>query len=213
MKYHIIPVTAFCQNCSLVWCEQTREAVLVDPGGDSLRLRQEVALRGVTIRQIWLTHGHLDHVGAAKKLATLYHVPIIGPHCKDKLLLAGLPRQCQMFGVKHIPPFIPDQWLTDGDTVNVGTLLFNILHCPGHSPGHVVFLNKANKFILMGDVLFNGSIGRTDLLGGDLSTLMQSIYNKIILLADDITFLPGHGPLSTIGHERRTNPFLKQLNV
>lgn len=209
MKYHIMPVTAFSQNCSVVWCEQTGEAALVDPGGEAQRLRQEVATLGVTVKEIWLTHGHLDHVGAASELAALYAVPIIGPHRDEEPLLASLPGQCQMFGVERISPLTPDRWLTDGATVSVGSLSFNVLHCPGHSPGHVVFWNKAAKFMLMGDVLFNGGIGRTDLPGGDMPTLMRSIHHQLMPLADDIAFLPGHGPMSTLGHERRTNPFLQ----
>lgn len=209
MKYHIMPVTAFSQNCSVVWCEQTGEAALVDPGGEAQRLRQEVTALGVTVQQMWLTHGHLDHVGAARELAAFYRVPIIGPHRDDKPLLESLPGQCQMFGVERIPPLAPDRWLTDGATVSVGTLSFSVLHCPGHSPGHVVFWNKAAKFILMGDVLFNGGIGRTDLPGGDMPTLMRSIHHQLMPLVDDIAFLPGHGPMSTLGHERRTNPFLQ----
>lgn len=208
MKYHIMPVTKFSQNCSLVWCEQVGEAALVDPGGDANWLRQEVAAQGVTVKAIWLTHCHIDHVGAANELATFYHVPIIGSHRNDETIIASIPYQCQMFGIERIQPLIPNRWLTDGTTVSVGKLSFEVLHCPGHSPGHVVFWNKLAKFILMGDVLFNGSIGRTDLPGGDLATLMHSINYRLLPLADDITFLPGHGPMSTIGHERHTNPFL-----
>lgn len=209
MKYHIMPVTAFTQNCSLIWCEQTGQAVLVDPGGEAQRLRQEVAAHGVTIQQLWLTHGHLDHVGVASELAAFYRVPIIGPDRDDELLLASLPEQCQLFGMKYIPPLTSDHWLKDGAIVTIGKLSFSVLHCPGHSPGHVVFWNKAEKFILMGDVLFNGSIGRTDLPGGDMPTLIRSIQHKLMPLADDIIFLPGHGPMSTLGHERRTNFFLQ----
>ncbi|WMQ73736.1 MAG: Hydroxyacylglutathione hydrolase GloC [Sodalis sp.] len=209
MKYYIMPVTAFSQNCSLIWCEQTGEAALVDPGGEARRLRQEVAALGVTVKEIWLTHGHLDHVGAASELAAFYRVPLVGPHRDDESLLMNLPEQCQMFGVESIAPLAPHRWLADGATVSVGTLSFSVLHCPGHSPGHVVFWNKVAKFILMGDVLFNGGIGRTDLPGGDSATLMRSIHHQLMLLADDIAFLPGHGPMSTLGHERRTNPFLQ----
>ncbi|KYP97398.1 beta-lactamase [Sodalis-like endosymbiont of Proechinophthirus fluctus] len=209
MKYHIMPVTAFSQNCSLVWCEQTGEAALVDPGGEAQRLRREAAVLGVTVKEIWLTHGHLDHVGAASELAAYYRVPIVGPHRDDKLLLASLPAQCRIFGIESIPPLTPDRWLTDGAKVGVGTLSFSVLHCPGHSPGHVVFWNKEAKFILMGDVLFNGGIGRTDLSGGDRVALMHSIRYQFMPLEDDIVFLPGHGPMSTLGHERRNNLFLQ----
>lgn len=207
MKYHIIPVTSFRQNCSVVWCEQTGEAALVDTGGEARRLCQEVTALGVTVQQIWLTHGHLDHVGAARELAAFYRVPILGPHRGDESLLESLPEQCQMFGWKVLPPLKPDRWLAEGDSLIVGKLSFDVLYCPGHSPGHLVFWNKAAKFILMGDVLFNGGIGRTDLPGGNMVMLMNSIHNQLMPLADDIVFLPGHGPMSTLGHERRTNHF------
>ncbi|AFP84615.1 MBL fold metallo-hydrolase [secondary endosymbiont of Ctenarytaina eucalypti] len=213
MKYHIIPVTAFSQNCSLIWCKQTGEAALVDPGGEAERVRQEVAAQGVMVKKIWLTHAHLDHVGAARELALFYHVPILGPHRADAPLLTSLPAQCQMFGVKCIPSFMPDYWLKRGVTLTLGQLSFSVLHCPGHSPGHVVFWNKAAKFILMGDVLFHGMIGRTDLPGGDKATLIHSIQNKLMPLSDEIAFLPGHGPMSFLGHERRNNPCLQALST
>lgn len=209
MKYHIMPVTEFQQNCLLVWCEQTREAALVDPGGEAQQLIHNVTAFGVTIKQVLLTHGHLDHVGAASELAAFYGVPIVGPHRDEKPLLDNLPSQCQMFGVENISPFIPDSWLSDGNTVSVGKLDFSVLHCPGHSPGHIVLWNKTAKLILMGDVIFKGSIGRTDLPGGNMQTLMRSIHHQLMPLADDIAFVSGHGPMSTIGNERYTNPFLQ----
>lgn len=201
-------VTAFSQNCLLVWCKQTKEAALVDPGGEAQRLSHNVATLGVTVKQILLTHGHLDHVGAASELAAFYGVPIVGPHRDEKPLLDNLPSQCQIFGMESISPLTPNSWLSDGDTVNIGKLAFSALHCPGHSPGHVVLWNKDAKFILMGDVLFKGSIGRTDLPGGNMQTLMRSIRCQLMPLADDIIFVSGHGPMSTLGHEWRTNPFL-----
>ncbi|AFP85468.1 Zn-dependent hydrolase, glyoxylase [secondary endosymbiont of Heteropsylla cubana] len=210
MKYHIILVTPFKQNCTLVWCEKTGDAVLIDPGGEANVLSQVVKKIGVAITEIWLTHGHLDHVGAAIELAKFYDVPIIGPHPDDEPLLAKLPEQCQMFGLDTIiTPFKPTRWLMNGCRLHLGCLSFYVLHCPGHSPGHVVFWNKSKKFIFMGDVLFNGSIGRTDLPGGDLDTLIKSIRNQLLLLSNDIVFLPGHGPKSTLGYERWNNPFLQ----
>ncbi|WP_395479709.1 MBL fold metallo-hydrolase [Candidatus Curculioniphilus buchneri] len=212
MQYHIIPVTVFKQNCSLIWCDQTKEAALIDPGGDVSRLRQEIKMCGVMVNKILLTHGHLDHVGAARELASFYKIPIIGPHCNDKLFLDNLSDQCRFFGIGSIPPLIPDQWLLEGDTINVGNITFSVLHCPGHSPGHVVFWDKAEKFILMGDVLFKDNIGRTDLPGGDIKTLMQSIH-QLMMLDNDIVFLPGHGPMSTLGRERFFNPKIEHYYI
>ncbi|UVK79367.1 MAG: hydroxyacylglutathione hydrolase GloC [Sodalis sp. Ffu] len=209
MNYHVTPVTVFSQNCSLIWCEHTGEAALVDPGGEAHRLRQVVDKFGVTVKQILLTHGHIDHVGVAAELGQHYGMPIIGPHWADKPLLDNLLGQCQVFDVGLISAVLPDRWLVDGDIVKVGNETFSVLHCPGHSPGHIVFWNKARKFILMGDVLFKGSVGRTDLPGGNMQILMRSIQNQLMPLADNIAFLPGHGPMSTLGHERHTNPFLQ----
>ncbi|UDG79967.1 MBL fold metallo-hydrolase [Candidatus Steffania adelgidicola] len=208
MKYHIIPVTSFKQNCSILWCQETGKAALIDPGGEAFRLRQEVSALGVTVQQIWITHGHLDHVGAASELAAFYRVPIIGPHYEDKPLLQNLPGQCQLFGMEFITPLIPDHWLIDRVMLSLGKLLFTVLHCPGHSPGHVVFWNQAEKFIFMGDVLFKNGIGRTDLPGGNIKTLMHSINYQLMPLADDIVFLPGHGLMSTLGDERRNQSIL-----
>ncbi|NDL62935.1 MBL fold metallo-hydrolase [Acerihabitans arboris] len=209
MKYHIVPVTAFSQNCSLVWCEKTGEAALVDPGGDAARLIAAVAEKPVTIKQILLTHGHLDHVGAAAELAAHYGVPIVGPQREDLFLLAGLPEQSRMFGLDDCPPLTPDRWLEEGEEVLVGEERFAILHCPGHTPGHIVFYNAAAHFILMGDVLFYGGVGRSDFPRGNHRDLIDSIRTKLLPLGDDIDFLPGHGPMSTLGHERLTNPFLR----
>ncbi|AIN47326.1 MBL fold metallo-hydrolase [Candidatus Palibaumannia cicadellinicola] len=209
MQYHIMPVTAFNQNCSLIWCDQVKEAALVDPGGDARRLCLEINKFHVTITQILLTHGHLDHVGASQALAQHYSVPIIGPHSADKPLFENLPGQCKMFGVPVIDSFLPHRWLNNGEIIKVGMESYHVLHCPGHSPGHVVLWNKVNRFILMGDVLFRNAIGRTDLPGGNAQILMRSIHNQLLPLADDIVFLPGHGPMSTIGRERCSNLFLR----
>ncbi|WP_413734460.1 MBL fold metallo-hydrolase [Sodalis sp. RH21] len=209
MKYHIIPVTDFSQNCTLVWCDKTGEAALVDPGGEAARLISEVAQRPVTIKQILLTHGHLDHVGAAAELAAHYGVPIVGPHQEDAFLLAGLPEQSRMFGLEDCQPFTPDRWLAEGDEVSVGEERFEVLHCPGHTPGHIVFYNQDAHIILMGDVLFYGGVGRSDFPRGNHQDLISSIRTKLLPLGDDIAFIPGHGPMSTLGHERQTNPFLR----
>ncbi|WHL25263.1 MAG: MBL fold metallo-hydrolase [Candidatus Blochmannia vicinus] len=211
MQYHIVPVTSFNQNCSIIWCEITHEAALVDPGGETNKIRSEVDKLDVKIVKILLTHGHIDHVGSAVELKKYYNVPIIGPNKADQILLDSLIVQCNMLGV-DIPnktvSVVPDFWLKDGDIVQVGYEVFHVLHCPGHSPGHVVYWNKIQKFIIMGDVLFKENIGRTDLPGGNIVSLINSIKNKLFPLGDDIIFLPGHGAQSTIGHERVNNAFI-----
>lgn len=209
MKYHIIPVTAFSQNCSLIWCEKTADAALVDPGGDAAKIIAAVNEKPVTVKQIWLTHGHLDHVGAAAELAAHFGVPIIGPQREDLFLLANLPEQSRMFGLEECQPLTPDRWLEEGDEVAVGEERFSVLHCPGHTPGHIVFYNAAAQFILMGDVLFYGGVGRSDFPRGNHQDLINAIRVKLLPLGDHIAFLPGHGPMSTLGHERLTNPFLR----
>ncbi len=208
MKYHIVPVTAFSQNCSLLWCETTGDAALVDPGGEAARLIDEVSARAVTVKQILLTHGHLDHVGAAAELAAHYGVPISGPQREDRFLLDTLPEQSRMFGLEECQPLTPDRWLEQGDEVRVGEERFEILHCPGHTPGHIVYYNRGARLIMMGDVLFKGGVGRSDFPRGSHQALIHSIRTKLLPLGDDIVFIPGHGALSTLGHERLTNPFL-----
>lgn len=208
MKYHIIPVTDFNQNCSLVWCKQTKEAAIVDPGGETKKIIYQIKNLDIFVKKIFLTHGHIDHVGSARELSLIYKIPVIGPHKNEKTLLDELPNQCLMFGVDTIAPLIPDMWLSDGDIVHVGKLSFSVIHCPGHSPGHIILWNKINNFVLSGDILFRGSIGRTDLPGGNKQTLMKSIYKFMDLLSDNTIFLPGHGSISTIGNERHNNPFL-----
>ncbi|MTD40512.1 MBL fold metallo-hydrolase [Erwinia sp. CPCC 100877] len=210
MNYHIIPVTAFSQNCSLIWCPETRLAALVDPGGDAGRIKEEVASKGVLVTQILLTHGHLDHVGAAAELAAHYGVPIIGPHKEDEFWLQGLPQQSRMFGLDECLPLTPDRWLEEGDTVTVGKVTLQILHCPGHTPGHIVFFDTVSRLLISGDVIFKGGVGRSDFPRGDHHQLIASIQDKLLPLGDDITFIPGHGPLSTLGEERRHNPFLQE---
>ena len=209
MNYHIIPVTAFAQNCSLIWCEKTGDAALVDPGGDAARIKAEVASQKVTVRQILLTHGHLDHVGAAAELAAHYGVPIVGPEKEDEFWLQGLPAQSRMFGLDECPPLTPDRWLTEGETVTVGDTALQVLHCPGHTPGHIVFFDEQGRLLVSGDVIFKGGVGRSDFPRGDHGALIRSIKQKLLPLGDDVTFIPGHGPISTLGFEKANNPFLQ----
>lgn len=204
----IIPVTPFQQNCLLLWCENSRRAVVFDPGGDVPAIVEAIKKVGVTVEQIWLTHGHIDHVGGAAELRDMLNVPIVGPHIDDKFLLDHVVESGAGFGMTGVRNFTPDRWLNEGDKVALGEMTFEILHCPGHSPGSVVFFNREMRFAHVGDVLFNGSVGRTDLPGGDHATLIRSINEKLLPLGDDIGFICGHGPGSNFGHERATNPFL-----
>jgi hydroxyacylglutathione hydrolase len=204
----IIPVTPFQQNCMLLWCETTRKAVVIDPGGDVPLIQDAIKQANVTVEQIWLTHGHIDHVGGAAELRDALKVPIEGPHAADKYLLDNVEMSGRSFGMTGVRNFVPDRWLSEGDQVRIGELTFDVLHCPGHSPGSVVFFNKEMRFAHVGDVLFSGSVGRTDLPGGSHETLIRSITEKLLPLGDDVSFICGHGPGSSIGQERLTNPFL-----
>jgi hydroxyacylglutathione hydrolase len=204
----IIPVTLFEQNCTLLWCTATRKAVVIDPGGDVPKIQEAIKRANVTVEKIWLTHGHIDHVGGADELRDALKVEIEGPHVADKFLLDNVVSSGERFGMTGVRDFAPDRWLEEGNQVSVGELTFEILHCPGHSPGSVVFFNKELHFADVGDVLFNGSVGRTDLPGGNHATLIRSIKEKLLPLGDDVGFICGHGPGSSIGHERLTNPFL-----
>lgn len=208
MKYRIIPVTPFQQNCTLIWCEETLKAAVVDPGGDLDRIQAAVKSEGVQVEKILLTHGHIDHAGGTAELARILGVPVEGPQKEDKFWLDALPQQAQMFNFPASDSFTPDRWLEDGDTVTVGRTTLAVLHCPGHTPGHVVFYQAETRLALVGDVLFQGSIGRTDFPKGDHSTLVRSIREKLFPLGDDVAFIPGHGPMSTFGQERATNPFV-----
>jgi glyoxylase-like metal-dependent hydrolase (beta-lactamase superfamily II) len=208
VKFTIIPVTPYQQNCSLIWCDATGKAALVDPGGDVERLLREVEHHGVALEKILLTHGHLDHVGGALELSRTLNLPILGPQKDDAFLLESLPAQAQMFGFPNTQAFVPAQWLQHGEQVPVGELILDVIHCPGHTPGHVVFVDKTERIAFVGDVLFKGSIGRTDFPRGNHADLIQGIREKLFPLGDDIRFIPGHGPMSTFGHERLTNPFV-----
>ncbi|KZL14813.1 MBL fold metallo-hydrolase [Pseudovibrio sp. Ad37] len=205
----VVPVTAFQQNCSIVWNKNTRKAVVVDPGGDVDHILAALKELDVTVEHILITHGHIDHIGGAAELAETLDVKVIGPHEDDHPLIDRVEDQAKQFGLDAVKKVEPDQWLVEGDVVTAAGAEFQVLHCPGHAPGHVVFYNKDLKLAISGDVLFAGSIGRTDLPGGDHDTLIASIKEKLLPLGDDITFLPGHGPASSLGHERLNNPYLK----
>ncbi|MEY4719851.1 MAG: hypothetical protein RL563_2469 [Pseudomonadota bacterium] len=209
MRYIIIPVTPYQQNCTLLICEQTQRAALVDPGGEIERLLEEVKRQKVTLESIWVTHGHLDHVGGVAELAQRLSLPIIGPHKEDDFWIQSLPDQCRLFGFPPSKSFTPSRWLEDGDTLRIGKEIFDVIHCPGHTPGHVIFFNASHRLAVVGDVLFQGSIGRTDFPRGDYQTLIDSIQNKLWPLGGDIAFIPGHGPMSTFSAEMTHNPFVK----
>ena len=210
LQYQVIPVTAFQQNCSLLWCDQSRDAVLVDPGGDTNLLLAAVDDNKVNLKKIYLTHGHLDHVGATAELKKRLKLPVIGPHRDDQFLLDAIAMQCEMFGFPLVDGFLPDQWLVEGDTLSVGDEKLQVIHTPGHTPGHIVLQHLNQKILWVGDVIFHRSIGRTDLPGGNHAQLLSSIKNKLLTLDDDYRFIPGHGPESSIGEEKRSNPFLAE---
>jgi glyoxylase-like metal-dependent hydrolase (beta-lactamase superfamily II) len=208
LSYLTVPVTPFAQNCSILWCERTREAALIDPGGELDRLKAEVRRLQVKPTALWLTHAHIDHAGGAGQLARDWAVPIVGPHPGDQFLIDGLPRQSRDFGFPPAQPFTPARWLADGDRIELGECEIAVRHCPGHTPGHVVFHSAAAQRCFVGDVLFAGSIGRTDFPGGDHATLIASIVERLWPMGDDTVFIPGHGPESTFGRERRGNPYV-----
>ncbi len=208
LQYRTIPVTPFAQNASLVFCSATHKAALIDPGGELPRLLAAVDELGLDLEQIWLTHAHIDHCGASGTLARERGLPIIGPHPGDQFWIDALPQQSRQFGFPPAEAFVPSRWLADGDQVQVGDCVFGVRHCPGHTPGHVIFHNAEAQRAFVGDVLFAGGIGRTDFPGGDFDTLIASITQRLLPLGDDTVFIPGHGPESSFGHERRHNPYL-----
>ena len=208
MKYAIVPVTPFQQNATVLWCPETKRAAVVDPGGDLDRILDVLRREGLTLERVLVTHGHIDHAGGVADLAERSGVPIEGPHLDDRFWIDGMPQQSRMFGFPDVRSFTPDRWLTGGDTVQVGNQLLSVIHCPGHTPGHVCFYHEPSRLAIVGDVLFQGSIGRTDFPKGDYDTLIASIRERLLPLGDDVAFIPGHGPMSSFGEERASNPFV-----
>ncbi len=209
MQYISLPVTAFAQNCSIIWCEATKTCAFVDPGGDVEALITAVEQRGLTPIGVFLTHGHLDHVGGTLALVAHYAIPVSGPHEADKYWLDALPVQAQRFGLPHSDAFVPTRWLQHGDTLQVGEITLEVLHTPGHTPGHVVFFQRETAVVFAGDVLFQGSVGRTDFPGGNHQQLMTAIKTQLWTLGDHVTVVPGHGSNTDIGTERRNNPYIR----
>jgi glyoxylase-like metal-dependent hydrolase (beta-lactamase superfamily II) len=211
LKAVVLPVTPYQQNCSLVWCTRTSRGAVIDPGGEVARLKQAIAANGVTLEKVLLTHGHLDHASGATGLARAFGVPVEGPHLDDLFLLEGLGRNAKRPGFADAEDCVPDRWLGDGDTVGFGEVELGVRHCPGHTPGHVVFFHSGARVAFVGDVLFKGSVGRCDLPRGNHDQLVESITTRLWPLGDDMQFVPGHGPMSTFGWERKTNPFVCDL--
>ena len=209
MKYQSVPVTPFEQNCSVIWCEKTKECAFVDPGGDIDKLSAVVEKEGLKPAAIWLTHGHLDHVGGTVALSERYQLPIIGPQEEDAFWLDALPEQSKMFGFPPHDAFRPTKWLNHGDILTLGEETFGVRFTPGHTPGHVVLLNESAKIVFVGDVLFAGSIGRTDFPRGNHQELMDSIKNQLWPMEDDVVVVSGHGPNTSIGHEKKTNAYVR----
>ena len=208
LRYQTVPVTAFQQNCSIVWCDATLKAAIIDPGGDLERLLAAVQALSVQLEQIWLTHAHIDHAGGTGELARRLALPIVGPHPGDQFWIDGLAQQSRMFGFPPAEPFVPTRWLADGDSVTIGEETLSVRHCPGHTPGHVVFHSASAQRAFVGDVLFAGSIGRTDFPQGNHQQLIDSITQRLWPMGDETVFIPGHGPESSFGRERRSNPYV-----
>ena len=208
MKYKVVPVTHYQQNCSVVWCERTHKAAVVDPGGDASEILRTVSQFGLELEKILLTHGHLDHVGATAEISARFNLPIEGPHKGDAFWLNALDDQARMMGFEAVASFSPTRWLVDGDHVQVGECELQVIHCPGHTPGHVVFYHPESHLAFVGDVIFRGSVGRSDFPKGDHAQLVSSIRDKLFPLGDDVQFVPGHGPESNFRFERENNPFV-----
>jgi hydroxyacylglutathione hydrolase len=208
IKALIAPVTPLAQNCTIVWCAKTRKAAIIDPGGEVPRLLEALKAHDLTLEKIWITHGHLDHAGGAAALQAATGAPIEGPHPDDAFWIEDIGQSGARWGMPDAKSFTPDRWLADGDVVTLGETQFEVFHCPGHTPGHVVFFHREARFAQVGDVLFQGSIGRTDFPRGNHGDLIASITGKLWPLGDDVAFVPGHGPMSTFGAERKSNPFV-----
>ncbi|PCI63597.1 MAG: MBL fold metallo-hydrolase [Gammaproteobacteria bacterium] len=208
LQFKIIPVTPFQQNCTLFWCDETMQAAVVDPGGDIDKIIAAIDSEKLTLVKVLLTHAHIDHAGATKALSEHYAVPIEGPHVEDQFWIDLIPAQKDRFGFAGAQTFSPTRWLEQGNTVAFGNIEFEVYFCPGHTPGHVIFFHRESKLAQVGDVLFKGSIGRTDFPRGDHPTLIKSIRENLFPLGNDVRFIPGHGPMSTFGEERQSNPFV-----
>lgn len=208
LKVRVVPVTPFQQNCSVLVCEETMRAAIVDPGGDLEQILEAVANENATVEKILVTHAHIDHAGGVAEMAERLKVPVEGPHPDDQFWIDMLPVQGREFGLQGSSKFVPDRWLDEGDSIRFGNITMEVHHCPGHTPGHVIFFQPEYKLAIVGDVLFRGSIGRTDFPRGDYDTLIHSIRERLWPLGNDVQFIPGHGPVSTFGYERRTNPFV-----
>lgn len=208
LQIAIVPVTPFSQNASIVWCTKTMKGAVIDPGGDLDKIRSAIAESGATIEKIILTHGHIDHAAGAAELAEALKVPVEGPHEADQFIMDGIPAQGLMYGMAGARSVTPDRYLKEGDQVSVGDLSFDVLHVPGHTPGHLVYVYKPVGIAIVGDTLFRGSVGRTDFPYGDHDLLISGIVEKLLPLGDNTVCLPGHGPLTSIGDERAQNPFL-----
>ena len=208
LKAAIITVTPFQQNCSVIWKEDTKIAAVTDPGGDLELIEKFIEDQNLTLSKIFITHGHLDHAAEAKTLANKFNVVIEGPQIEDEFLTSTLETQGKAYGMPNAQNFVPDRWLNEGDQIELDGEKLDVYHCPGHTPGHVIFHHIESKLAIVGDVLFQGSVGRTDLPGGNMEALISAIREKLLPLGDDITFIPGHGPISSLGQERLTNPFV-----
>jgi glyoxylase-like metal-dependent hydrolase (beta-lactamase superfamily II) len=209
LRFSIIPVTSYQQNCTLLICNKSNKAAIVDPGGEIDVILKTIDQENAVLEKILVTHAHLDHIGAVAELASMLSIPIEGPQQEDKFWIDLIPQQIETFGFPHSEAFTPNRWLNDGNTVSVGEQKLQVIHCPGHTPGHIVFVHKESKLAIVGDVLFNGSIGRTDFPRGNHATLIHSIKDKLWPLGKEIKFIPGHGPMSSFGEEMKTNPYVK----